>query len=163
MESLVIERDLREHARINYTASLLGDCLTPRNDFFSVDFGFHVFFHVYILAMIDILLWCDDAGKSNSISNKEEKIHGYHHTFPGCIRMHFSYFYLLVDQVRISLCTRLEAACGETTLSFILFFCSKLNRGLYFLSKFIVTSQWSMLATPVAFMICHVKVDTEFV
>lgn len=54
--------------------------------------------------------------------------------------MHFSYFYLLVDQVRISLCTCLEVACGETTLSFILFFCSKLNGGLYFLSKFIVTS-----------------------
>jgi len=134
-----MERDLHEHAGINYTASLLGDCLTPRNDFVSMASGF-MYSSMYILVMIDVLLWCNDAGKSNSISNKEEKIHGCHHTFPGCIRMHISYFYLLVDQVRISLCALLEVACGETTLSFILSFCSKLNWGLYFLSKFIVTS-----------------------
>jgi hypothetical protein len=55
MESLVMERDLHEHARINYTASLLGDCLTPRNDFVSMASGF-MYSSMYILVMIDVLL-----------------------------------------------------------------------------------------------------------
>jgi dTDP-4-amino-4,6-dideoxygalactose transaminase len=56
MESLVMERDLHEHARINYTASLLGDCLTPRNDFVSMASGF-MHSSMYILVMIDVLLF----------------------------------------------------------------------------------------------------------
>jgi hypothetical protein len=95
---------------------------------------------MYVLAMID-KLQLNFAGKSNSVSNKEEKVYGFHHTFPGCFRMHFSYFYLLGDQVRISSCTCLEVACGETTLFFYFLFCSKLDQGrLYFLSKSILTS-----------------------
>jgi hypothetical protein len=94
---------------------------------------------MYVLAMID-RLQLNFAGKSNSVSNKEEKVYGFHHTFPGCFRMHFSYFYLLGDQVRISSCTCLEVACGETT-QFFIFFCSKLDQErLYFLSKSILTS-----------------------
>ena len=75
---------------------------------------------MYVLAII-AKLQLNFAGKSNSVSNKEEKVHGYHHTFPGCFRMHFSYFYLLGNQVRISSCVFLEAACGETTLFFIFY------------------------------------------
>jgi hypothetical protein len=75
---------------------------------------------MYVLAMID-RLQLNFAGKSNSVSNKEEKVYGFHHTFPGCFRMHFSYFYLLGDQVRISSCTCLEVACGETNPIFYFF------------------------------------------
>jgi hypothetical protein len=40
------------------------------------------------------------AGKYYSVSNKAEKVDGYNYTFSCWVRMHFSYFHLLVNQVK---------------------------------------------------------------
>lgn len=84
-----------------------------------------------------MLLWYDAAGKSHCQCNKEEEVNGCHNTFPGCINVHFSHLYLLVDQVRIP---RVHRSFSETTPSSTFWYYFLIKEGYEFCHVYMMIS-----------------------